>query len=403
MRVASIGEADYGGAGMSALKLHNEFLRQGLNSKFYVNRKTVGSDSVVQIPDRTGNVVGAFPIGQYNTSTTDVPFTTGLSCKCPDFLESLWDESDVILLRWSSVSVSDFFVSRWSHKKKPLVWCLSDMAPITGGCHYSMGCDKFETFCQPCPHVDSNSVHDPFRVLNRRIKLWKDIVFVSPSKWLGDIVSCSSIGRNKEVRVIQTGVELDVFKPYDVRSQKEKFGLDPRKPVILFGAASVNDSRKGFKYLPELVNILNDKFNLKHKYSVLVIGGGSPDLKELNCDVTVTGHISDRTELAQAYSASDITLLPYVEDNLPNVCLESLACGVPVVAFSIGGIPDVVQPGVNGELATPFDVWDLSHKLKQLLERPLDKSSIREWSEKNIDIKEQAQAYRSLFDELLER
>ncbi|MCK7597359.1 glycosyltransferase [Microbulbifer sp. CAU 1566] len=400
MKVASIGEADYGGAGMSALKLHNEFVRQGLNSKFYVNRKTVDMDSVIQIPDRLGTSAAPFKIGQYKTITTDVPFTTGLSSKCPDFLESVWQESDVVLLRWSSVSVSDFVVSRWSNKSKPLVWCLSDMAPITGGCHYSMGCDKFESYCRPCPHVGPDSVHDPFRVLNRRLKLWNKIVFVSPSKWLGDLVSSSSIGRDKDVRVIQTGVELDVFKPYDVNLQKRKYNLDPTKPVILFGAASVDDSRKGFKYLPELVNILNEYFDMKNKYSVLVIGGGSPDLDLLNCDVTVTGHIKDRHELARAYSASDITLLPYVEDNLPNVCLESFACGVPVVAFSIGGMPDVVRPGINGELASPFDVWELAHKLKMCIDNPLSKISVRKWSEKNINIADRAIEYKDLFTEL---
>ncbi|MDO6617612.1 glycosyltransferase [Shewanella sp. 6_MG-2023] len=400
MRIASIGETDRGGAGLSALKLHNEFLLQGLESKFYVNRKSQDFDDIVEVPNRKGKPSSPFRVGQYTLATTDVPFTTGLSCKCSHFLQNVWEKNDILLLRWSSVTVSDFMVSTWSHRAKPVVWCLSDMAPLTGGCHYSMGCDRYQTACYPCPRIESG-FQLPTQVMSRRLKLWEKITIVSPSKWLAKVAKESAIGKNHDIRVIRTGVELNVFKPYEKLAERNWLGLDNEKPVILFGAASLNDSRKGFKFLPELINNLNEKFDLKDKYSVLVIGAGSPDLKQLDCDVHVTGHLTCREELAKAYSAADVTLLPYVEDNLPNVCLESLSCGVPVVAFSIGGIPDVVIPGTNGELARPFDVWDLTNRLVETINRKYSIESIREWSVDNIDIKDQARQYKELFQELI--
>lgn len=401
MKIASIGETDRGGAGLSALKLHCELLKQGVRSTFFVNRKSSSLDTVVEIPNRSGKPASPFRVGQYTPESSDVPFTTGLSCKSEKILDQVWCDNDIILLRWSSVTVSDIIVSTWSHGDKPLVWCFSDMAPITGGCHYSMGCDKYQLSCTPCPRIDDDNFQMPEMVLRRRLALWKNIVFVSPSNWLAKVAQQSAIGKNKEIRVIRTGVELNIFKPYDRDNEKKRLGLNVKKPVILFGAASIKDSRKGFKFLPQLVNILNDKYGLRGKYTVLVVGSGSSELSELECDVNVTGHITCRDELAKAYSAADVTLLPYIEDNLPNVCLESIACGVPVVAFSVGGMIDVVESKVNGELARPFDVWDLAYRLINTLENNYSVERVREWAVNTIDIADQARQYRELFDELI--
>jgi glycosyltransferase involved in cell wall biosynthesis len=107
--------------------------------------------------------------------------------------------------------------------------------------------------------------------------------------------------------------------------------------------------------------------------------------------------------MAKLYSAADITVLPYVEDNLPNVCLESIACGTPVVAFDIGGIPDVIIPGKNGQLARAFDVWDLANKVVTCLSEKTPTVDIRRWAKANIDIKDQAASYIDLFKESLDR
>lgn len=403
MKVASIGETDRGGAGLSSLKLHSEFVKQGIESNFFVNRKSTVLDSVIEIPNRKSRSGSPFRVGQYTPAGFDVPFTTGLSCKCEQYLSGVYEQYDVILLRWASVTVSDFLVSRWSQRLKPLVWCLSDMAPLTGGCHYSMGCDKYQINCLPCPRLESGFIQTPSLVLERRRRLWGDIVFVSPSKWLAEVATESAVTRDKDVRVIRTGVELDVFKPYQRMVEKVRLGLNPTKPVLLFGAASVNDSRKGYRFLPEIIGILNDKYNMRGQYSVLIIGANAPEHSALDCDLMVTGNISSREELARVYSSADITVLPYVEDNLPNVCLESIACDVPVVAFSIGGMPDLIEEGVNGALARPFDVWDLAYRIHALLTAKPTAGSIRVWAEANIDISEQARQYKLLFEELIDR
>ncbi len=403
MKVAAIGETDRGGAGLSSLKLHHEFLRQGIESTFYVNRKTVDEPEIFTIPNRHDGWDQSFRIGSYTPWGDNTPFTTGLSCKDDTFLEQIRRQNDVILLRWASVSVSDYTISRWSQDGKPLVWCLSDMAPLTGGCHYSLGCDGYQTSCFPCPRIAADRIQLPAMVVRRRRALWKHITVVSPSRWLASVARESVITRNMDIRVIRTGVEVSVFKPYNRHEAKRQLGMDPAKPLILFGAASIRDSRKGFRYLPEVVDRLNDQFGLRDKYNVVIVGDGSKDINKLRCSVKVTGHIASRDELARIYSAAEVTLLPYLEDNLPNVCLESMACGTPVVAFSIGGLPDIIVSGTNGELAAPFDVWDLVLKLTKVLNGAMSSDAIRAWAVANLTIAQQASAYVNLFKELCQR
>ena len=70
------------------------------------------------------------------------------------------------------------------------------------------------------------------------------------------------------------------------------------------------------------------------------------------------------------YSAADLFVLPSLQDNLANTVLEAMACGVPVVSFNAGGTPDMVRPGLTGQLVPAFDVSALAAMIVQLLNTP---------------------------------
>jgi glycosyltransferase involved in cell wall biosynthesis len=69
-----------------------------------------------------------------------------------------------------------------------------------------------------------------------------------------------------------------------------------------------------------------------------------------------------------AYSAADVLVFPTRAENLSLVLLESMACGTPMVSFRVGGVPDLVRPGLTGYLAEPEDVKDLAAGIVKLLE-----------------------------------
>lgn len=402
IKVASFSETDRGGAGLSALKLHNALLiHHDVESRLFVNRKSSDCEGVFEIPTKQGQEGNEFRVGQYRNKDQTIPMTTGLSVKSVQALEEAWRNADVILLRWASVIVPDWVIGLWSHRKKPIVWCLSDMAPLTGGCHYSMGCTKYETGCKDCYMAPAGMRFYPAQTFERRRRLWGGLTIVSPSKWLADIASYSGVTKAQKIEIIQTGVELDIFCPQDRTISRRKTGVPRDKRVIFFGAGSLSDIRKGGKYLAELVPILNDKLGWRGKYAVIAPGLNPEMLNYLDCEVHMTGHVDDRHELATIYSSADVTVLPYVEDNLPNICLESLACGVPVCAFSIGGMQDVIAHGVNGFLSKPFDVWDLANHVSRTLHAPFDAGEVRRRAESELDVSFQAANYIRLFKELV--
>jgi glycosyltransferase involved in cell wall biosynthesis len=404
MKIASIGMQVRGGAGLSSLKLHTEFLKLGHESKFFVAHHTIHQNLVEKIVTKKKNKGNWWELGTLPLKDgVENVFTSGLAGTNTGHLNNIFEWADVILLRWVTATVSDLQISQWSLGKKPLFWCLSDMAPFTGGCHYSRGCTKYELDCKDCHMTDSNFSSYPSTVVKRREALWKDIHVVSPSKWLAECSLNSRVFRNKEISVIPTGVELDVFLPTERLVAKTELDLPLDKIILCFGADSVIDDRKGYVLLLEALNKLAQISGNADLFHLIIIGNGEVEEAMFPFSYTHFGNVNNRETLAKIYSSADITVLPYKEDNLPNVMLESLSCGTPVVAFNIGGIPDILDERINGQLVLPYDTHDFAIKILKQIDSKVSQSSIRLWAETNISVTKQAKSYLAKFNEVLKR
>jgi glycosyltransferase involved in cell wall biosynthesis len=80
--------------------------------------------------------------------------------------------------------------------------------------------------------------------------------------------------------------------------------------------------------------------------------------------------ITFESDLAEIYSMADVFVSPSIEDNLPNMIMEAMACGTPVVAFNTGGIPDLIDHQVNGYLAEFKSSADLAAGINDVLNWP---------------------------------
>ena len=117
-----------------------------------------------------------------------------------------------------------------------------------------------------------------------------------------------------------------------------------------------------------------------------------------------TGRLYDDISLSLLYNAADVMVVPSRSENFPNVCLESMASGTPVVAFAIGGILDQVEHKRNGYLARPYDVTDLANGIRWVLKdeerlRGL-RCAARERVESMFDLKDIARRYNELYEEI---
>lgn len=272
----------------------------------------------------------------------------------------------LVHLHW--VSAGLLGVEELAQVTCPIVWTLHDAWAFTGGCHYTQGCEGFKKLCGCCPQLGSRSERDHSRSLMRRKttafeKL--DMTVVTPSRWLAEMAGQSSLFAGRRIEVIPNGLDTEVFKPMERSAAREHLGLGSDKPVLLFGAQSVVDPRKGWDLLRDALR------HVKEPLTLLVFGEGDVVVEHAS-HVTVRqlGRVANDASLALVYSAADVFVCPSREDNLPNTVVEALACGTSCAAFAVNGLPGMVEHQKNGWLARPFDSADLAEGIDWLIRHP---------------------------------
>ena len=289
----------------------------------------------------------------------------------------------------------------------PIVWTLHDMNPFTGGCHYTAGCGKFTTQCDACPALGSNDPKDlASRVFSRKMKAYTHMApamvrIVTPSIWLGTEARKSTLFGRFAVTTIPNGLDTDNFQPRNKACAREAFGLPEDASVIMFTAQSLANHRKGMDCLGAALQ----EVRIPGEIYLLAAGAGRLP-KGLPHPCVTTGELTSERLLSFAYSAADVLVCPSREDNLPNVVLEAMACGTPVIGFHIGGIPDMVRPGKTGLLAVPEDVRSLREAIETVLKDASLRASMsrecRHVAEKEYALELQADRYLRLYEELAE-
>jgi glycosyltransferase involved in cell wall biosynthesis len=181
-------------------------------------------------------------------------------------------------------------------------------------------------------------------------------------------------------------------------------GLPQKKHVILFGAVTVMDGRKGAQYLKEALELVSRRINGCEV--VLAVFGGKFGSKHETFGIAthVLGNIRDERLLAACYNAADVFVIPSLEDNLPNTVLESMACGTPVIGFETGGIPEMVSHLQTGLLVKRKDAHALAEQLQWIVEHPHERARMglnaRNRICKEYSSARQASRYLSLYKSL---
>ena len=313
---------------------------------------------------------------------------------------------DIVHLHW--ICGGMLRIEELKQINKPIVLTLHDMWAFTGGCHYSDGCVQFQQSCGNCPQLNRSSKNDLSRsILMRKKKAWAglDITIVTPSNWLAECAKeSSSFGRHR-VEIIHNGLDLSLFKPINKTTAREIWDLPINKKLILFGAMSAtSDHKKGFDLLYEGIKQSTTKWS--GKAELIVFGASEPESPPVfGLPVHYLGRLHDDVSLSLLYAAADVMVVPSRQDNLPNTVMESLACGTPVVAFDIGGMSDMIDHQINGYLAKPFAISDLSAGINWVLsgDNRYNELSIkvREKAVACFDIKKVAVQYADLYESIV--
>ncbi|WDN90084.1 hypothetical protein BuS5_03054 [Desulfosarcina sp. BuS5] len=425
INVVNLCMQDFGGAGKAAYRLHKGLQAVGVDSTMLVLNKKSGDPSVKALPnDYSRGITNCLDVSAYNSPVwnqqagrwhkliSEYPnrpvglemFTDAVSDVRLDRVREI-QEADIINLHWIAGSM-DCPSAPLAIGNKPIVWTLHDMNPFTGGCHYAGDCVKYKTSCGACPQLGSDNDTDlSSHVWKQKYDVYKflNINIVTPSRWLGKCAAESKLFSSFPVTIIPNGFPIDIFKPYPKAEIRKELNIPESAKVILFGADSVLNERKGFKYLIEALN----KIPLKIGNDMVILTFGSlPNGIKISSKYSVMnfGSIADEEQLALAYSAADVFVLPSLEDNLPNTVVEAMACGVPVVGFDIGGIPDMIEHKKTGYLVKPKDINGLIEGIDWVISSIssgidfLKECRIK--VEKEYALEVQANAYRDLYERI---
>lgn len=381
MRIVHLSTYDVaGGASRAAYRIHSGLRQAGIHSSMYVREARTKDQSVITFePAQTfyrrltrrirreqiqRNLHRSVKTGNRKFE----PFRHDCSEYGMDVVTQMPD-CDVVNLHWVAdfLDYPSFFQSIPDGKR--IVWTLHDMNPFTGGCHYDLGCGRHLTRCHQCPQLQSQEDNDLSAQIWDRKKMLFDRIssgrlhITTPSSWLADEVKRSPLLNRFDVSVIPNGVDLEDFAPRNKQSARDVFGIPQKSKVVLFVADGLSLYRKGFGVLAEALDRVGQRVP---NICVICVGHNDPP-PGLRVPWIHLGYVNNDRLLSNIYSAADVFVIPSFQDNLPNTVLESMACGTPVVGFSVGGIPDMIQHGKTGLLAPPSDAVSLGVAITELL------------------------------------
>jgi glycosyltransferase involved in cell wall biosynthesis len=410
MRVVHLNTmASRGGAAQAAGRLHRELLRQGMDSKLRVQFEASAEQSGVSGP--AGKIAKAaallrdvsamLPLLPYRRSADDVFSADLLPSRTARDVRAL--APDLVHLHWTNAGFVPIHLL--PRLRRPLVWTLHDMWPLTGGCHHARDCTGYQSDCGHCPVLNSRHTWDLSRaVLKWKARCWRDldIHLVAPSRWMAAAAGRSRLFRDAPVSVIPNGVDLATYRPWDRALARDILRL-PAGPLVLFSAAKgLSTPYKGGDTAAQAMAALR---SAGHDATLVVMGGGADaERPKLPVPVHWLGQLHDDTSRALAYAAADVCLSCSSEDNLPSAVSESLACGTPVVAYAVGGVPDMLDDGINGYLVPHGDFAGLVRGMAAALDAGQALAgAARQKAEQVFDIRRVAMAHTQLYEALLAR
>jgi glycosyltransferase involved in cell wall biosynthesis len=200
------------------------------------------------------------------------------------------------------------------------------------------------------------------------------VTITAPSQWLADL---SKKLTGQECNFLPNPIDLKIFSPGDRVAARRRWGLPEEGLVILAGADSLVDPRKGF-------DLLREAWGSARRHGVALAlfgrhGENRPRERYL-------GNLTTDEEMVAAYRAADLYVHPARMENAPCTIQESLACGTPVLAFAVGGILEMVISGKTGFLALQVGADCLQEALDNALSDGNRLSNMRkecrDWAEK---------------------
>jgi glycosyltransferase involved in cell wall biosynthesis len=250
-----------------------------------------------------------------------------------------YKEADIIHLHW----LNQGFISLSSLSKinKPVIWTMRDMWAFTGGNHYGLGFENYESSYL-------SKLIQNFKRKNYN----KNFQFVAVSNWLKNKAKKSAVLKGYDIKKIDNNIDLKDFFLVNKNTARLNLEIYTQKQIILYGAQNPQSKRKGWDIFVEALKKLD-----KSKYYLLIFGNfwSQKILDNIGFEYKILGYINDKTTLNATYCAADIFVASSIEDAWPKTFAEAMYCGTPVVCFENTSISEIVDHKINGYVVENFN------------------------------------------------
>lgn len=378
-----------GGAAVVTLRLACALRSLGHEVYMIVGHKTLDEPWIVQAEPQwrlkacfLRERLGIFTANGFDRS--DLFKVSTASCGMPLEKHPLVIGADAVVLGWFNQGLLSLdSLGRILASGKKTFWMMHDLWAMTGICHLPGACTRFHDDCGQCPFLHHRASENDLsrRIWRRKESLYSKtenpLRFIAVSSWVASMARQSGLLRDKKIDIIHNGLDLSRYGLHPKYS-REALDLPRYGKIIVMGAARLDDPIKGLGFAIDALNRLSETPEGKEVTAVFFGNMRDPKaLEHLNLPYVWLGHLPDPAAIESLYIHADVVMSSSLCETFGATLCEGMACGCVPVAFSAGGMTDIIEHEKNGYLARPQDPADLASALIHALSAPFSKETLR--------------------------
>lgn len=360
MKILHVNYSDsIGGAAIAVNRLHNSLLKKNIESFILVKEKKENSNKIICNQTKSDKFFDRIKISLIRRFNKALTFSTNTgSCSFGFFRSNLINEinksdADIVHLHW--IGNETLSISQIKKIKKPIVWTFWDMWPINGSEHYSDNLRHINGYEKNNRPPNEKGLDLNRLLWNKKLKNFNfKMNIICPSKWLLEKTKKSKIFEKSSKSYIPLSIDKSFWIKDNEVNAKKHFEIPLDKKIILFSSTSGTNTRKGFNYLFESLNLMN-----REDLFLIVIGEKPENFDKIKISKKYLGKFEDKKIIRKIYSAADLIVMPSILEVFGQVILEGASCSVPSVIFNNTGGCDLIEHKVNGYVAEMKSIKDL--------------------------------------------
>jgi glycosyltransferase involved in cell wall biosynthesis len=290
-------------------------------------------------------------------------------------------------------------------RQAPLILNLRDTWTMTGHCAYFMDCNRWKSGCGQCPRLDvypacrRDATAGNWR---RKAEIYAAtrLHVTAPSQWLVDQARQSML-KATDYKVIPNGIDTTVFRPGDQPAARRELGLPTTTPIVMFAAAARHSVFKDPQTLQEAIRLTAARMP---DLLFVCVGMKNPIAALRQVNLRCVPFVSQPRQLASYYQAADVFVHTAKAEAFGKTITEAMACGTPVAATAVGGIPEQIIDGETGSLCSPGNPQELAAKIIYLLsdrpENQLHRRVAAAQRGQEFSLQRQTEAFLDWYEEL---